>query len=181
MTKVDTSDLDTSDMAAYQREYSKRWRDLHPEYMRTQFREKWSKYPEGRPKTNAHIKPREEDERYRTEDVRITRWASKARINLKKSAGVRGIEWSEVITSRWIHEQFRKQQGRCFYTGVPFEITAAKRGLRRPSLDRIDSGVGSVPGNVVLCLVAVNYAKNDATAEELCAVLQAIADENSRT
>jgi hypothetical protein len=101
------------------------------------------------------------DLRLRVQDVRVTQWASKARKNLKKSAAKRGIGWSLEITSEWIHNQYERQAGRCFYTGVPFEIGAEVRGMRRPSLDRRDSSRGYEPDNVVLCLVAVNYLKNE--------------------
>ena len=52
------------------------------------------------------------------------------------------------------------QRGRCFYTGIRFEVTSELRGMRRPSIDRRDSSKGYTRENVVLCLIAVNYAKN---------------------
>ena len=57
-------------------------------------------------------------------------------------------------------ERFMAQRGRCFYTGIRFEVTSELRGMRRPSIDRRDSSKGYTRENVVLCLIAVNYAKN---------------------
>jgi hypothetical protein len=115
---------------------------------------------------------RADDGRLRTEDIRVTRWASIALKNLKKSAIVRGIRWDKSVDAAWIRAQYARQQGRCFYTGISFEVTAEKRGMRRPSIDRRDSGAGYTTANVVLCLVAVNYMKNDWPEGEFMALLE---------
>ena len=79
------------------------------------------------------------------------------------------------LTARWIREQFDRQQGRCFYTGIPFVIEAKKRGMRRPSLDRRDSNKGYTADNTVLCLTAINYLKNDYREEDVVDLLLDIA------
>jgi hypothetical protein len=78
------------------------------------------------------------------------------------------------ISQVWIREQFARQQGRCFYTGIPFVIEDVHRGMRRPSLDRVDSTKGYTPKNTVLCLTAVNYMKNDYPLDEFMALLEDI-------
>lgn len=47
--------------------------------------------------------------------------------------------------------------------------------MRNPSIDRIDSSKGYEPGNVVWCLCAINYAKNDYNVAEFLALLDDIA------
>ena len=81
---------------------------------------------------------------------------------------------SPDLTTQWIRDQFARQDGRCFYTGIPFVIEPTKRGMRRPSLDRRDSSKGYVPGNAVLCLTAINYLKNDYPETEVLALLDEI-------
>src|SRR3954470_13186534 len=66
------------------------------------------------------------DRRFRTDDPRVTRWASNLLSNLKKSAKTRGIPWAADVNAAWLHERFDRQRGRCFYTGVPFVIDAVK-------------------------------------------------------
>jgi hypothetical protein len=56
---------------------------------------------------------------------------------------------------------YRKQQGLCAVTGLPFDDTRHGETLVRPfipSLDRIDARKGYVRGNVRLVLAAVNFA-----------------------
>lgn len=53
--------------------------------------------------------------------------------------------------------------GKCEVTGIPFDLTPAKDGVRRafaPSLDRKDSSAGYELSNVRFVCVAVNYAMN---------------------
>jgi hypothetical protein len=80
------------------------------------------------------------------------------------------------IGAAWIKAQFARQQGRCFYTGVPFEIVETARGMRRPSIDRIDPTKGYTRENTVLCLVAINYLKNDYAAGDVVELLLDIVD-----
>lgn len=54
----------------------------------------------------------------------------------------------------------------CPYTGVPFDYALLSKGTRNPwapSLDRIDSTKGYVPGNVEITSVWWNTAKSDWT------------------
>ena len=48
------------------------------------------------------------------------------------------------------------QKARCFYTGQQFDF---KDKLKRLSLDRVDSDEGYIVGNVVWCLLEINYIK----------------------
>ena len=108
--------------------------------------------------------------------MRVHQWWAHLASQLRRSSELRGLP--VLISSGWIRQQFERQQGRCFYTGVPFEIVETKRGIRRPSLDRIYSNIGYTPENTVLCLTAVNYMKNDYQVDEFVLLLLDIVDVN---
>ena len=116
------------------------------------------------------------DKRFRSKPLRETQWATRLRKNIKKRARAAGFEWSPLMTAAWLHEQWEHQGGRCFYTGIPMrlEIAERKRGMYRPSMDRRDPSRGYTPENVVLCLTAVNYLKNDYAEGAVMALLEEI-------
>jgi hypothetical protein len=108
------------------------------------------------------------------EDRRVRLWWGglldqlRTRIKKRKSGP---LEKSPEINSQWLKDQFTRQNGRCYYTGIPFEIERVRRGMRRPSLDRLDSNKGYTPDNCVLCLTAINYMKNDYDLDAFYALL----------
>lgn len=181
--------LDTSDMKAYAREYQRLAWSALPEDARKAESKKRTAQRRARREANPDLAA---TERSRARELaklaratpegrahlrslrRVNQWATWLRLQLKKSAKARGLAWHPEITTAWIHAQFEKQDGKCFYTGIPFAIVEAKRGIRRPSLDRLDSSKGYEPSNLVLCLCAVNYMKNDYTLEEFSALLEDI-------
>lgn len=82
---------------------------------------------------------------------------------------------------------FERAKGRAGRAGIPFSISLSDiivpdvcpilgvplvRGtIYAPSLDRIKAHLGYVPGNVQVISARANVIKNDATVEELRAVL----------
>ncbi len=64
------------------------------------------------------------------------------------------------------------QAGKCFYTGLPYELTQYfKDGLRNPlsaSVDRVDNTKGYIAGNVVLCVWFANAAKGAWPLQVIC-------------
>ncbi|GAA6622310.1 hypothetical protein NUACC26_081330 [Scytonema sp. NUACC26] len=79
-----------------------------------------------------------------------------------------------TITLEYLQELWEKQDGRCPYTGWQLdnpETTAHwnshKLHPRTASLDRIDSSVGYIQGNVQFVSVMANFAKRDFQEEEL--------------
>ena len=115
----------------------------------------------------------EKSETYRAQ-VRTSRWWTGLSRQHRKTSRNSGHE--SEIGAAWIREQYDRQNGRCFYTGVPFVIDATIRGMRRPSLDRVDSSKGYTRENTVLCLTAINYLKNDYPAEDVVRLLLDIVD-----
>ena len=77
-------------------------------------------------------------------------------------------KWPFEITLDYLVELFVEQEGRCAYTG---ERMTWKRGVGKVdtniSMDRVDSSVGYLPGNVVLCCARVNIMKGTLTPDEL--------------
>lgn len=74
-----------------------------------------------------------------------------------------------TIDIDWLMSQWDRQTGLCYYTG--WEMRLDGTPLLHPSIDRIDSNVGYVPENVVICCSQVNWAKNrytEAQFIELC-------------
>ncbi len=65
-------------------------------------------------------------------------------------------------------DQWNKQEGKCAYTGVKL-VHPNQNGnnLNTASLDRIDSNLGYVKGNIQFISIACNHAKNSMTENEM--------------
>lgn len=83
------------------------------------------------------------------------------------------IKSPTTITANQLFVQLEKQEYRCYYTGIPLELTAPKHLV--PSIDRIDNSKGYKSGNVVFCLWCVNKAKNDMTVEQFLEMCKSVA------
>jgi hypothetical protein len=73
--------------------------------------------------------------------------------SVKYKANVRNIKFD--LTLGYLDSLWLLQRGQCAYTGTPLEMG------RKPtaSLDRIDSSMGYVPGNVQFVCIDVNMMK----------------------
>lgn len=79
-----------------------------------------------------------------------------------------------TITREFIIELWEKQEGRCYYSGLPLV-----REMYKPdsvSLDRIDTKRGYEPDNVALTCNAMNRAKNAHSEQEFRDFLRRLAD-----
>lgn len=110
---------------------------------------------------------------------KVSHWNRTLCYSSNYSGKKKGFGKSE-LTPEWILEQFEKQDGKCFYSNLPFVITADRRHLRQPSLDRKDPKVGYTKENVVLCLWAVNAAKGTRPIEELNELLEDLRQHGTR-
>ena len=66
------------------------------------------------------------------------------------------------LSTGYLRELYPKQQGRCYYTGLPMTLKSPKRTLREPwliSIDRLNPELGYIPGNVVFCCWCINALK----------------------
>jgi hypothetical protein len=68
----------------------------------------------------------------------------------------------------YLVDLWNKQNGKCIYTNIDMILPhGVKRGTSfTASLDRIDSSMGYMKGNVQFTLTAINYMKNDMTHEQ---------------
>lgn len=84
---------------------------------------------------------------------------SNARANAKKNDRTFGITLAD-LKCLW-----EKQGGKCFYTGRDMYFGAGTPDS--PSLDRVNSTLGYLPDNIVLCQYKVNVVKNSLSVHEL--------------
>jgi hypothetical protein len=97
---------------------------------------------------------------------------------LKNKARFRNLEWSDEVTPEYLWNLYVSQNKRCNLTGleINFETYRNKqKGLdQSASLDRINSDIGYVPGNLQWLHKDVNRMKNDLGQErflELCKLI----------
>jgi hypothetical protein len=87
-----------------------------------------------------------------------------------KSAISRNVEWN--ITEK---EMFESYNGFCALSGLKIEI---KYKATTASLDRIDSNIGYIKGNIQWVHVKINMMKNKYTQEEFIEVCKLVAKNN---
>jgi hypothetical protein len=85
-----------------------------------------------------------------------------------------------TVTSHYLADLWAKQGGRCVYSGVPLEHADYRGNGRRrmayiASLDRIDSSLGYIEGNIQFVSAAMNFAKHTMTHAEVLDMCQNIA------
>lgn len=80
------------------------------------------------------------------------------------------------LTLEYLKDLYAKQNGKCYYSGV--QLTFASNDPNVLSVDRVDSDLGYVDGNVVLCAWIINGMKSDLTKDkfiEMCSMVTATA------
>lgn len=100
---------------------------------------------------------------------------------------VKGKDRQCTITLQYLKELWEKQGGRCPYTGWELDNPETTKDWdnrplhpRRASLDRIDSSLGYVPGNVQFVSVIANFAKCDFPEDVLLQFCKAVVDSRLR-
>jgi hypothetical protein len=83
----------------------------------------------------------------------------------------RKIAWE--ISKQYIEEIYAKQNGVCDLSGIVMEPKGNSR--YRPSIDRIDSTVGYVVGNVQIVCSVINVMKNKYSDLEFVRMCRAVA------
>lgn len=106
-------------------------------------------------KTNASIKKLNSDEK--TKDNIIAQYLLKKSSHCKRRRS-KILEYN--LTADYIKELLLKQEYKDYYTGLIPE------SYEDYSIDRIDSNLGYIKGNIVITTNRVNAAKNDMTTEE---------------
>lgn len=81
------------------------------------------------------------------------------------------------IDEEFLRELFDKQDGKCYYSGIPFQMDADTKARRYGlSIDRVDSSKGYTKDNVVLATSIINSMKNDLSVTEFMTVVQRLVD-----
>lgn len=79
---------------------------------------------------------------------------------------------------KYLMELYNKQNKLCYYSGLPLDISKNGRRFNKLSVDRIDSKRGYEKGNIVLCLLCLNYLKSNFEMQEIQSVFDAISLKN---
>jgi hypothetical protein len=102
--------------------------------------------------------------------IRIS-WFNK----FKLGAELRGLDWDISLDD--IADLMESQDNKCSLTGWSIEFPKSGHPQKSPaSLDRVDSKLGYIKGNVQLLTKQVNMMKQAYTQEEFIAVCKAVAD-----
>ena len=70
----------------------------------------------------------------------------------------------------YLEQLYTQQNKKCNLTG--FFLSFGKKNLYKISIDRIDSSIGYVKGNIQLICLGVNYLKNTFDNEEVVEFLK---------
>lgn len=88
------------------------------------------------------------------------------------------------LTTEYLLGQHEKQNGECYYTGLPLEILKTfewkDKFENSISLDRLDPDKGYIQGNVVFCLYSVNTMKGRLTEEDFYERMKQILENHGR-
>lgn len=91
----------------------------------------------------------------------------------KRGASIRGIEFS--ITQEYAWNLFVKQHGRCAITGEQLILKEPYRKDHNASLDRIDSKLGYLYGNVWWVTIEVNLMKRNISTKRFIEICKLVA------
>jgi len=86
--------------------------------------------------------------------------------------------WEFDITPEYLMEIYNKQNGLCYYSGIKMEIALKGYSTNNYtlSIDRIDSTIGYLSSNIVLCCDAVNTMKMQMETNEFLKICKKIVD-----
>lgn len=98
---------------------------------------------------------------------------TRLRNNARKRSKDFHLTWEDLL------ELYNKQKGKCYYTNIEMLlIYSAKTDKICPpeqlSVDRLDSSIGYVKNNIVLCLFCINNFKGEMNVDEFKILLNKI-------
>ena len=102
------------------------------------------------------------------EEIRGRRWS-----HIKSHARTRGLEFSVTIKYAW--KLYEKQNRKCALSGLPIEFDK-NGGNTSASLDRINSSLGYIEGNVQWTHKLVNKMKWDFSQQEFLNFCRLVAE-----
>ncbi len=98
---------------------------------------------------------RKSQRKYCTRNWQYRLWCS---VVIRKKRDLIKVE----IEKSYLDHLWHHQKGLCFWTKVPILTSCLPKHPQRVSLDRVDSNLGYIEGNVVLCCRFANFGKSDA-------------------
>lgn len=128
------------------RETNKRYREKNREQIRAKY------HATRRDKTQSGVEPFLKS--------KLQRLRSRSKRNIAKGK----YEEENNLTIEHLMDLWNQQQGRCALTSK--KMTHCFNSLFAVSIDRIDSAVGYITGNVQLVCESINYAKSNFTNEQ---------------
>lgn len=99
-------------------------------------------------------------------------WLRRAHSHMRRKSLRRG--WIGCLTLEELTRAVLASHGRCALTGIEFERNPTPRHPFSISIDRIDSRLGYIPGNVRMVLLAVNIAMSHWGERSLRAIARAL-------
>lgn len=78
------------------------------------------------------------------------------------------------VSSAFLRELWKKQEGKCYYTGLSMEYTYAKKSPYQVSIDKKNPLGEYTEDNTVLCCLSINYAKNNFSENQILEFLAAL-------
>ena len=125
------------------------------------------------------------DERYKKRNIKSSVQASKkyrfknwAKFLIYSASRNRSKKIKKVtIDKDWVLNQFKKQNKKCFWTGVDLHLTTSDHPLK-PSLDRLIVDGNYSPENTVISCKAVNFGRNENNLDDFKNFLKAVVKSN---
>lgn len=90
--------------------------------------------------------------------------------SIKYNAARRGIEFD--VSIEYLDELWVAQDGRCYYTNEELDITSRNRSTA--SLERINSDIGYVEGNVAWASAEINFCKHTLTEARFLELIEKV-------
>lgn len=88
--------------------------------------------------------------------------------NMWACSHYRNINRPNTIKTSYLRYLYKKQNGKCFYSGVKMKLSSElSRDPLLMSVDRFNTSLGYINGNVVLCCLGMNLLKGKHTPNVL--------------
>lgn len=89
--------------------------------------------------------------------------------------------WECDIDYKYLIELYENQEHKCYYSGLPISPVKTSKAFNTLSIDRKDSSLPYIKGNIVLCVLCLNYFKSNFDMEDVKKVFDAISLKNKVT
>jgi hypothetical protein len=100
--------------------------------------------------------------------------------HVRGNAFARGVEFN--VTKEFVWDVYLKQQGKCALTGIDLKLVskfkAGYLGSTTASLDRIDSSIGYVEGNIQWVYKPINLMKWKLSTDEFIRLCRLVVERN---